>query len=95
MVLVIFPEGGRSLEGNVREFRRGAAILARNLGVPIAPVGIWGAYQVWPREGRFRRHPVALDFGAALSPDQSPSEEALIRVLRDEVIRLVAAAEHL
>ena len=94
MVLVIFPEGGRSLEGNVREFRRGAAILARNLGVPIAPVGIWGAYRVWPREGRFRRHPVALDFGAALSPDQSPSEEALIGVLRDEVIRLVAAAEH-
>ena len=94
MVLVIFPEGGRSMDGNVREFRRGAAILARNLGVPIAPVGIWGAYRVWPREGRFRRHPVALDFGAALSPNRSPSEEALIGVLRDEVIRLVAAAEH-
>ncbi len=93
MVLVIFPEGGRSLDGSVREFRRGAAILARNLGVPITPVGIWGAYGVWPREGRIRRHPVTVDFGAALSPDQSPSDEALIGALRDEVIRLVAAAE--
>ncbi|MCH7824840.1 MAG: AMP-binding protein [Acidobacteria bacterium] len=93
MVLVIFPEGGRSLDGSVRAFRRGAAILARTLGVPIAPVGIWGAYGVWPREGRIRRHPVAVDFGAALSPDQSPCDEALIGALRDEVIRLVAAAE--
>ena len=77
MVLVIFPEGGRSLDGSVREFRRGTAILARNLGVPITPVGIWGAYGVWPREGRIRRHPVAVEFGAALASDQT-SDEALI-----------------
>ncbi len=92
MVLVIFPEGGRSLDGSVREFRRGAAILARNLGVPIAPVGIWGAYRIWPRDGRIRRHCVALEFGSALSPEQ-PTDEVLTDALRDEVIRLVAAAE--
>jgi long-chain acyl-CoA synthetase len=89
MVLVIFPEGGRSLDGSVMEFRRGAAILARNLDVQITPVGIWGAHQVWPREGRIRRHPLVLSYGPTLSPGGSPSEEALLGELREEVIRLV------
>ena len=88
MVLVIFPEGGRSLDGSVKEFRRGAAILARNLDVPITPVGIWGAHHVWPREGRIRRHPLVLSYGPTLSPGGSPSEEAFLGELRAEVIRL-------
>ena len=92
MVLIIFPEGGRSLDGSVREFRRGAAILSRNLSVPIVPVGISGANRVWPREGRFRRHPVAVEFGPLISSDQ-PSDGALIEALRAEVIRLVGEAE--
>jgi long-chain acyl-CoA synthetase len=88
MVLVIFPEGGRSLDGSVKEFRRGAAILARNLDVPITPVGIWGAHHVWPREGRIRRHPLVLSYGPTLSSGGSPSEEAFLGELRAEVIRL-------
>ena len=92
MVLVIFPEGARSLDGTVKEFRRGAAILARNLNVPITPVGIWGAYQAWPREGRVRRHALEVQFGAVLPPGDSLSEEALLEGLRSEVIRLVDEA---
>jgi len=52
-------------------------------------VGIWGAHQVWPREGRIRRHPLVLSYGPTLSPGGSPSEEALLGELREEVIRLV------
>jgi len=92
MVLIIFPEGGRSLDGTVQEFRRGATILARNLSVPTAPVGIWGAYSVWPREGRFRRHPVAIDFGAPLTPGDADSDDAFTDQLREEVARLVREA---
>jgi len=96
MVLVIFPEGARSLDGTVKEFRRGAAILARNLNVPITPVGIRGAYEAWPREGQIRRHALEVQFGAALPPKDSLSDEALLGVLRGEVIRLVdkASPEH-
>ncbi|MEE3273725.1 MAG: AMP-binding protein, partial [Acidobacteriota bacterium] len=96
MVLVIFPEGARSLDGTVKEFRRGAAILARNLNVPITPVGIRGAYEAWPREGQIRRHALEVQFGAALPPEDSLSDEALLGELRGEVIRLVdkSSAEH-
>jgi len=48
-VLVLFPEGERSIDGTVRTFKKGAAILSDTLGVPIVPVAIDGLYDLWPR----------------------------------------------
>jgi 1-acyl-sn-glycerol-3-phosphate acyltransferase len=92
MILVIFPEGSRSIDGTVREFRRGATILANRLQVPIVPVGIWGAFRVWPRQGKLRRHPVALCFGEPLAPDPEAGDQALLETLRDRVVGLVDEA---
>ncbi len=51
-VLVLFPEGERSIDGEVRAFRKGAAILSHHLGAPIVPVAIDGAWDLWPRGQR-------------------------------------------
>jgi long-chain acyl-CoA synthetase len=48
-VLVIFPEGERSIDERVTTFRKGAAILASRLQVPTVPVSIDGLHEVWPR----------------------------------------------
>jgi long-chain acyl-CoA synthetase len=48
-VLVLFPEGERSPDGTVRTFKKGAAILSHQLGVPIVPVAIRGVFEIWPR----------------------------------------------
>ncbi len=48
-VLVLFPEGERSPDGTVRRFKKGAAILSIQLGVPIVPAAIEGIFEVWPR----------------------------------------------
>jgi long-chain acyl-CoA synthetase len=66
--LLIFPEGTRSIDGHVAEFKKGAAILAFELGVPIVPVGIRGTFEVWPRGGAFRLHPVEFHFGDPIDP---------------------------
>jgi long-chain acyl-CoA synthetase len=92
MILVIFPEGARSLDGSVREFRRGAAILASHLEVPIAPAGIWGAHRLLPREGRMRRHAVAIELGEPLVPRAGEGDEALTARLREQVAALVERA---
>ena len=92
MVLVIFPEGSRSLDGEVREFRRGAGILARHAGVALLPAGIWGAFRVWPRQGPKRRHPVAVEFGEALHPGAEGDEQELLASLRETVVSLVGRA---
>ena len=48
-ILVLFPEGERSPDGAPRKFKKGAAILSHQLGVPILPVAIDGLEIVWPR----------------------------------------------
>jgi long-chain acyl-CoA synthetase len=48
-ILVLFPEGERSIDGTVKRFKKGAAILSRHLQVPIAPVAITGLFEIWPR----------------------------------------------
>jgi long-chain acyl-CoA synthetase len=46
--LIIFPEGTRSSDGSVGQFKQTFAILARELNVPIVPVAISGAYEALP-----------------------------------------------
>src|SRR5439155_13561053 len=66
--LLIFPEGTRSIDGHLGKFKKGAAILAYELGVPIVPIGIRGTFEVWPRAGGFRFHPVEIHFGDPIDP---------------------------
>lgn len=48
-VLLLFPEGERSIDGSVKRFKKGAAILSLHLGVPVLPVAMDGVFDVWPR----------------------------------------------
>jgi 1-acyl-sn-glycerol-3-phosphate acyltransferase len=46
--LMIFPEGGRSLDGRIGRFKSGAFRLAVSVGVPVLPVTIAGGHASWP-----------------------------------------------
>ncbi len=48
-VLNIYPEGERAFDGDLHAFKKGAAILATELDMPIVPVAIDGLQNVWPR----------------------------------------------
>ncbi|MBO6060059.1 MAG: 1-acyl-sn-glycerol-3-phosphate acyltransferase, partial [Bacteroidaceae bacterium] len=47
--LVIFPEGARTHDGKMQEFKKTFAILSKELNVPILPVRIEGAFEAMPR----------------------------------------------
>lgn len=49
----LFPEGGVSRDGKLREFKRGVALLAMKTGRPIVPCAIFGAYEALPRQAKF------------------------------------------
>lgn len=49
MALVLFPEGERSIDAEVKKFKKGAAILSTHLQAPIIPVAIRGTFSIWPR----------------------------------------------
>jgi long-chain acyl-CoA synthetase len=92
-VLILFPEGERSIDGTLKPFRKGAAILATELGVPIVPVALDGLFELWPR-GRgiawrrlapWRRHRISATFGAPLhvtGGDYTESTNGLQRAVR-------------
>ncbi len=88
-VLLIFPEGARSIDGQIGELKKGSSILAFELGVPIVPVGINGAFEAWPRRGRFKLHPIDIVFGEPIDPRRFANEadpySALTRHLGDVI----------
>lgn len=48
---LIFPEGTRSADGGLRDFKKGAVIMAIQAGVPLLPVGIAGTWEAFPPTG--------------------------------------------
>ncbi|MDP2106199.1 MAG: lysophospholipid acyltransferase family protein [Desulfobulbaceae bacterium] len=47
--VVIFPEGTRSRDDQLQDFKSGAMVLAIKAGVPIVPVAIIGTHQILPK----------------------------------------------
>lgn len=47
--VVIFPEGTRTPDGRLGEFKKGGFALAQDAGVPIVPMALKGGYQILPR----------------------------------------------
>jgi 1-acyl-sn-glycerol-3-phosphate acyltransferase len=69
--LMIFPEGGRSPDGNLLAFKEGAAHLALKLGATILPVVVHGGVRVWGPKMRFPMpRKVRVEYLPAISPEQ-------------------------
>lgn len=74
-VLVLFPEGERSIDGTVKKFKKGSPLLAQHLRVPVVPVAIKGVYELWPRNRPinwrrllpFSGHRVRIEFGEPMT----------------------------
>jgi len=62
--ILVFPEGGRSMDGVLQEFKEGAAYIAIKAGVPIVPIALVGTRHVLAMgSGTFRSGPVTLRIG--------------------------------
>ena len=77
--VIIFPEGRLTVTGAMGTFRKGAAILAMDAGVPIVPAYVDGMYEVLPRFHRVPRpgH-VTVKFGAPERPESGDDYDAFI-----------------
>ncbi|ABA87903.1 [acyl-]glycerolphosphate acyltransferase [Syntrophotalea carbinolica DSM 2380] len=53
--VVIFPEGTRSPDGHLKEFKAGSFTLAIQAQVPIVPIAITGSRDVMPKHSRWIR----------------------------------------
>jgi long-chain acyl-CoA synthetase len=92
--LVLYPEGERSIDGTPKKFKKGAAILAAHLKVPIYPVALEGFYEAWPRSRKFPRlSRLRVQFGDPIQPPdavKSPEEtyRQITENLRESVVQM-------
>ena len=52
--VILFPEGSRSSDGGLSDFKSGISMLAIRNNSPIIPAYIHGTYEIW---NRFRKYP--------------------------------------
>jgi 1-acyl-sn-glycerol-3-phosphate acyltransferase len=88
--ILVFPEGTRSPDGQVKEFKGGAFLLALKSQSPIAPVTISGTYQMLPRTGWcFRPGTIQIRIMEAIPTQGVPPREArpLMKRVRGTIIQ--------
>jgi 1-acyl-sn-glycerol-3-phosphate acyltransferase len=75
-IIIIYPEGTRSVTGDMQAFKKGAVYIALKLGLPIVPAHIKGSHKAFAKGKRFvRPGRCQITFGHVLSQDQSVDHE--------------------
>ncbi|HWL92971.1 MAG TPA: lysophospholipid acyltransferase family protein [Phycisphaerae bacterium] len=77
----IFPEGARTLDGEIAPLLGGVALIIERAKVVVVPAVIVGAYDAWPIHRKFfRRRPVRIEFGPPME---------LVGLDRDETLAAI------
>jgi long-chain acyl-CoA synthetase len=96
--LAWFPEGQRSINGELLEFKPGLGMLLDRFQTQVVPVYIAGSFRALPR-GRFwpRLAPITVTFGTACDPRDLAVEgrgrqthDRIVDALRNKVATLKA-----
>lgn len=101
--IMIFPEGSRTSDGEMDEFKRGVAVLLKRARCPVVPAAIRGPFKIWPRSRAFPKPwgRVSVAYGHPIPPEvllQGGGDGALQRLrteigaLRDELAEREARA---
>jgi len=92
----VFPEGGRTPDGNLKTFLNGAAFLAIRAKVPLVPIALIGVRELLPIHTRHfypspNRTPLKLVFGPPIqtSGHHLRDSEALTAELREAIDKLI------
>ncbi len=98
--ICIFPEGGRSFDGEIIEFKKGIGILAIKNNIPVIPVLIEGTFEALPRGAKMLKpSKVKVTFGRPVYPSDVDFSRKPVTIdeyqyfanrVREEIIRLKA-----
>ncbi|MFT3738567.1 MAG: AMP-binding protein [Breznakibacter sp.] len=86
--LVIFPEGTRSHNGKLGDFKKTFAILSRELNIPIVPVSIKGAFDALPKGSKFPRpfKRISVEYLAPVYPENH-SYDSLADMVKQRIVQ--------
>lgn len=85
--IIIFPEGTRTRNGLVGDFKKMFAILSVELKVPVIPICIKGAYQAMPKHTKIPRpHKVIVEYMPAIEPEGLDYDQLTAKV-REQIAK--------
>jgi len=95
--IVIFPEGTRSRDGVLQDFKKGGFILAIKSKQPIVPVSISGSHDILPKDGDWKICPgvIRMTIGKpiATSTYNMKNRDLLICEVRDAIKKHLTVKE--
>lgn len=85
--VLLFPEGTRSRDGEIREFRRGAFAIAAAAGVPVVPIVIEGTAHALPQGTWVFQHEGAIDIRVQVLEPVDPASVGGDALALQELVR--------
>lgn len=93
--VLVFPEGSRTLDGNLQAAEPGLGLVIAKTLAPVVPMRIFGAREALPRGGgRLRFVPITILIGEPIlfsAADLEPAGKNLYAQLSDRVMKAIAA----
>jgi 1-acyl-sn-glycerol-3-phosphate acyltransferase len=81
---VIFPEGGRFIDGQVHDFYAGFVILAKKLGCPVVPVRIFNIQKAFPPKSLLlHRVPIKIVIGEPMAYLETDTDDIFKKRVHD------------
>ncbi|MDR3197992.1 MAG: 1-acyl-sn-glycerol-3-phosphate acyltransferase [Planctomycetaceae bacterium] len=91
-MILVFPEGARTWEGEIAPFLQGSLVLAQRSKTTILPTALSGCYEAWPRIKKFPRlwGRIRVIYGKPIpySEFENLNEEELRRLLETRIAEL-------
>jgi long-chain acyl-CoA synthetase len=83
--VVIFPEGARTRDGKLLPFKKGFAILSKELNIPVVPVVIKGAFESLPiNKSLPSLSKISVEFLNPVYPENKSYDE-IVKIIYDEI----------
>ena len=90
--ILLFPEGTRTLDGNLGVFKRGGLTLSIDTNIPIVPVGLVGTFGLLKKgTWSFKNQPLEIRIGNPIDPKifQGKTKNILAEHVRNKVSNLL------
>jgi 1-acyl-sn-glycerol-3-phosphate acyltransferase len=99
--IILFPEGTRTVDGNLELAKSGIGLTVIKSNAPVIPVRVFGTFEAWGRHMKFPRprrvavkygHPMTFDaLRAEAQTCTKPRLKEIYQQVADEIMRAIAA----
>jgi 1-acyl-sn-glycerol-3-phosphate acyltransferase len=93
---VIFPEGTRTLTGQIQKARPGIGMIIARTLAPVVPIRIFGSFEAWPKGGKIKPHPITVVVGKSMrfnKEDFPAHNRDVYQKISEQVLAAIAAIE--